>query len=212
MKYTIMHFDQGSEEWFNIKKSHISGTLSYDLLKNGKNHALQLALEHATNSLRMNGRPISKAAKRGCDLEPDARNLLTAKLRKEKILSEDESVEEVGFVVDNTYDCVGCSPDGVIYKDKDKTEIKQICEIKCFGFKHHESCHQKIDDGIMCQIQWNMWVTDSELCYFVQYNPDYLDNTLTVDGKRHPEKVLYITKIRPDEKYINAFKEALKND
>ena len=43
-------------------------------------------------------------------------------------------------------------------------------------------------------------------------NPDYLDERLTEDGKRHPEKVLYITKIKPNLKYQEAFKKALENE
>ena len=64
----------------------------------------------------------------------------------------------------------------------------------------------------MMQIQWNTWVTESKWCYFVQYNPDYLDERLTEDGLRHPEKVLYITKIKPNLKYQEAFKKALENE
>ena len=209
MSYKILTFDQGSDEWFKIKKNHISGTISYDLLKNGKKYALQQAYKHATNSMKYSG-PVSKAAKRGIDLEPVARNLLRDKLSTLDSYPDDLKIDEVGFVVADAYDCVGCSPDGVIY-DKDG-KISEICEIKCFGFKHHESCHEKIDEHIMMQIQWNTWVTESKCCYFVQYNPDYLDERLTEDGKRHPEKVLYITKIKPNLKYQEAFKKALENE
>lgn len=206
MNYKILTFKQGSQEWFDIKKSSISGTLSYDLLKNGKEHALQQAYLHATNSLKYSG-PVSKAAERGLLLEPDARNLLIQKLHQENLIDKSQSVDEVGYVLSTDYDCVGCSPDGVIFN---KNKIKQICEIKCFGFKHHESCHERIDDGIMSQIQWNMWVTQSELCYFVQYNPDYLDESLTLDGKVHKDKVLYITRIYPKKEYQSSFINALR--
>lgn len=209
MSYKILTFEQGSEDWFKIKKSHISGTISYDLLKHGKQYALQQAYKHATNSMKYSG-PVSKAAKRGIDLEPVARNLLRDKLSTLENYSNDLKIDEVGFVTSDAYNCVGCSPDGVIY-DKDG-KISEICEIKCFGFKHHESCHEKIDEHIMMQIQWNTWVTESKCCYFVQYNPDYLDERLTEDGKRHPEKVLYITKIKPNLKYQEAFKKALENE
>ena len=209
MSYKILTFDQGSDEWFNIKKDHISGTLSYDLLKNGKQYALQQAYKHVMNSTKYSG-PVSAAAKRGIELEPIARNLLQEKLASLDSYPDNLKVDEVGFVVADAYDCVGCSPDGVIF-DKDG-KISEICEIKCFGFKHHESCHEKIDEHIMMQIQWNTWVTESKWCYFVQYNPDYLDERLTEDGKRHPEKVLYITKIKPILKYQEAFKKALEDE
>ena len=62
MSYKILTFDQGSDEWFKIKKNHISGTISYDLLKNGKQYALQQAYKHATNSMKYSG-PVSKAVK-----------------------------------------------------------------------------------------------------------------------------------------------------
>ena len=205
MNYEIKTFAQSSPEWFDIKKDHISGTLSFDLLKHGRDYALKQALQHATNSMKYSG-PVSKAAKRGLDLEPDARDFLRQKLIQSGVYDETLKIDEVGFVVSLDYDNVGCSPDGVIF---DGDLIKEICEIKCFGFAHHESCHEKIDEHIMCQIQWNTWVTGAECCYFVQYNPDYLDERLTPDGKRHPEKVLYIKKILPNEKYQKAFIKAL---
>ena len=113
MSYKILTFDQGSDEWFKIKKNHISGTISYDLLKNGKQYALQQAYKHATNSMKYSG-PVSKAAKRGIDLEPVARNLLRDKLSTLDSYPDDLKIDEVGFVVADAYDCVGCSPDGVI--------------------------------------------------------------------------------------------------
>jgi cyanate lyase len=189
------------------KKKCISGTIAETLLKNGKQYALQQAYKHATNSMKYSG-PVSKAAKRGIDLEPVARNLLRDKLATLENYPDDLKIDEVGFVLSTDYDCVGCSPDGVIYDNDGK--ISEICEIKCFGFKHHESCHERIDDGIMSQIQWNMWVTQSELCYFVQYNPDYLDESLTLDGKVHKDKVLYITRIYPKKEYQSSFINALK--
>lgn len=191
-----------------LKKKCISGTIAETLLKHGKDYALKQAFKHATNSMKYSG-PVSKAAKRGIDLEPVARNLLRDKLLTLSSYNDNLEIEEVGFVLSNNYDCVGCSPDGVIFDNDGK--ISEICEIKCFGFKHHESCHEKIDEHIMCQIQWNTWVTKAKWCYFVQYNPDYLDERLTEDGLRHPEKVLYITKIKPNLKYQEAFKEALEN-
>lgn len=205
MNYEIMTFKQSSPDWFKVKQNVISGTLSYDLLKHGKTYALQQAFKHATNSLKYSG-PVSKAAKRGLDLEPDARYLLREKLIQQGVYDETLKIDEVGFVLRTDIENVGCSPDGVIF---DEDRIKEICEIKCFGFKHHESCHEKIDEHIMCQIQWNVWVTEAECCYFVQYNPDYLDERLTEDGRRHPDKVLYIKKILPSEKYQKAFKKAL---
>ena len=205
MSYEILTFKQSSPEWFAIKEKTISGTLAYELLKNGKKAALEKAREHVLNSTHYSG-PVSKAAKRGLDLEPTARQLLRDKLVQTKVYDDSLKIDEVGFVLRTDLENVGCSPDGVIFNDN---IIKEICEIKCFGFKHHESCHEQIDEHIMCQIQWNIWVTESECCYFVQYNPDYLDERLTEDGKRHPEKVLYIKKILPNMKYQNAFLKAL---
>ena len=200
MNYTIKTYAQSSPEWFKDKSTRISGTLSFDLLKNGREYALQKAKEHAESSQKYSG-PVSKWAQRGLDLEPKARELLGRKLGYD--------FEEVGFVISEDYENVGCSPDGVTFSDSAKTKIDEICEIKCFEFKHHDSCHESIDTHIMCQIQWNIWVTGAKCCYFVQYNPDYLDETQTPDGKRHVERVLYITKIEPDLAMQKAFKEAL---
>ena len=113
MSYKILTFDQGSEEWLNFKKSRISGTISYDLLKHGKQYALQQAYKHATNSLKYSG-SVSNAAKRGIDLQPFARNLLRHKLATLENYPDDSKTDEVGFVVSDAYDSVGRYPDSAI--------------------------------------------------------------------------------------------------
>lgn len=68
------------------------------------------------------------------------------------------------------HDTAGFSPDGVIYDDNGK--INTIIEHKAFGEKHHFACSERIDDRVMYQIQFGMYVTGAKDAYLVLYNPD----------------------------------------
>lgn len=201
--YEILNMDQRSDEWFKIRSNCITGTSAKHLLKKGKEVALQIvhdatvkALQHPTTGW---------AAKRGQDLEPKAREMLNRKL---KTMPEfkDVIIEEVGFVKRTDIEHVGCSPDGVYMENG---EIKYNCEIKCFLEEHHLECSGIPDHDINVQIQWCLFVTGAELCFFVQFNPDMLDESKTKDGKAHPDQVLFMTKIYPDPEYFAAFERKL---
>lgn len=204
MNYKIRNdIVQGTEEWLILKRDKIrlTGTLAEYLLKHGKKATLIEASKRQQASLKYSG-PVSKYAKWGCDNEPKARELLSKKLGVQ--------FEETGIIESLEYEDCGVSLDGCTFKDKDKTEIDLVCEIKCYQMKHHEKVLEDgPDQSVMCQMQWEMFITGAKECYYTGYCPLYLDETLTDDGKRHPEKVLYIKKIKASKDYQNAFIEAL---
>lgn len=201
--YEILNMNQRSDEWFKIRSNCITGTSAKHLLKKGKEATLEIVKRSAEKALQ---HPVTGwAAKRGQDLEPRAREMLNRKLAT---LPEfkDVTIEEVGFVKRTDIEHVGCSPDGVFMVDG---EIKYNCEIKCFMEEHHLECSGFPDHDINVQIQWCLFVTGAEFCFFVQFNPDMLDKDKTSDGKEHPDKVLFITKIYPDPEYFAAFERKL---
>ncbi len=203
MNYNILDLPQRSPEWQQIRSECFTGTTAEHLLKLGKTEGLKKVKQMFEYSLAHPG--TGWAAQRGLDLEPVARNLLNQKMQKTAGL-EDVHFEEVGFVKRTDMEHVGCSPDGCYIKDG---KIIANCEIKCFTEKHHLACSGKPDLKIETQIQWCLWVTGAEYCMFCQYNPDMLDPKKTSDGKRHLDKVLFITKILPDPDYFEAFEKAL---
>lgn len=195
MNYEILNISQRSDEWFKIRSQCITGTTAQYLLKKGKKEALKIVKQKLEEHLR---NPNSGwAAKRGQELEPKARELLNKKL---DMTEEYKGInfEEVGFVKRTDIDNVGCSPDGVHFNESG--EIEYITEIKCFLEDHHLACSGVPDLKIKVQIQWNLWVTGAQYCYFVQYNPDVEDIT----------KVLFITKIYPDPDYFSAFETKIR--
>ena len=199
--YEILNMDQRSDEWFEIRSNCITGTSAKHLLKKGKEVALQIVHDATVKALQ---HPVTGwAAKRGQDLEPKAREMLNRKL---KTMPEfkDVVIEEVGFVKRTDIEHVGCSPDGVYMENG---EIKYNCEIKCFLEEHHLECSGIPDHDINVQIQWRLFVTGAELCFFVQFNPDMLDESKTKDGKAHPDQVLFMTKIYPIPNILQRLNE-----
>ncbi len=196
MNYEILNMDQRSPEWFEIRSKCITGTTAKYLLKKGKKEALKIVKQKLID--HMKNPTTGWAAKRGQELEPKARNLLNQKLN----LSPETAninIEEVGFVKRTDIENAGCSPDGCYINEKG--EIEYITEIKCFLKEHHLACSGKPDQNIRIQIQWNLWITGAKFCYFVQYNPDLEDLS----------KVLFITRIYPDEDYFTAFETKMNS-
>lgn len=201
--YEILEIDQRSPEWHEIRSNCFTGTTAEHLLKLGKEQGLKKVKQLFEYSLAHPG--TGWAAQRGLDLEPVARTLLNRKMEKDPNY-EGVCFEEVGFVKRTDIEHVGCSPDGCYIKDG---KIIANCEIKCFTEKHHLACSGIPDLKIKTQIQWCLWVTGAEYCMFCQYNPDMKDPKKTSDGKAHLNKVLFISKVMPDQEYFATFERLL---
>lgn len=104
----------------------------------------------------------SKAMARGNELEPVA--------RAEYMGDTFNDVQEVAFV-DFEKLRAGCSPDGVIFGQKE--EIIKIIEIKCPEIKNYlKMAKGKIPPLYMTQMQYNMLITGAKSCDFIIYHPD----------------------------------------
>ena len=65
----------------------------------------------------------------------------------------------------------GCSPDGVIFGQKE--EIVKIIEIKCPEIKNYlKMAKGKIPPLYITQVQYNMLITGAKSCDFIIYHPD----------------------------------------
>lgn len=178
--------EQGTAEWHKIRSFSCGGTGAYDVIKNGF---------HPSNLKESKlGGFCSAAMQRGHDLEPEARRLFAT------LKENDFNVIEVGAILNKKWDHCHASPDGVLL-DKKTNEIIGTLEIKCFLEKHHnEILKNGIEMGIKAQLLWNLWLSETEVGYFVAYNPDMTN----------PEDRLYIEKVVMDERYKKKYEEEVK--
>lgn len=154
--YKIIDVSQRSSKWHRLREGKVTGATAYYL----KNHSVGYAINKGIEDEEKNY--TNDYMKRGRNLEP----IGIAKFSRQKNLN----VESVGFVDSLLHDTAGFSPDGVIYDDNGK--INTIIEHKAFGEKHHFACSERIDDRVMYQIQFGMYVTGAKDAYLVLYNPD----------------------------------------
>lgn len=157
--YRIKNVQQRSDNWLNMRRGKVTGTTAYYLKYHSVSFAIEKGIEEDEKDYK------SDAMIRGRELEP----IGIAKFAKLKGLA----VESAGFIDSLIHEDAGFSPDGVIYDDDGK--IKTIIEHKAFGEKHHFSCYNAIDDRVMYQIQFGLFVTGAKDAYLVLYNPDLYD-------------------------------------
>lgn len=167
--YKVHNVSQKSEKWDKLREGKVTGTTAYLL----KNHSVYYAISKGRDSI--NNSYTNDAMERGRKLEP----IGIAKFAREKGLKVDNNI---GFIDSKIYKDAGFSPDGVIYNKDGK--IETIIEHKAFGKQHHIACFNKVDDRVMYQIQFGMFVTGAKNAYLVLYNPDISTPSLQLLTKR----------------------------
>ena len=180
--YKIKNVRQTSDDWFKMRRGKVTGTTAYYL----KNHSVSFTIEKGIEEKGY----TNDIMRRGRELEP----IGIAEFAKAKNLK----VETVGFVESLIHKAAGFSPDGVIYDDNEK--IKTIIEHKAFGKKHHSACYERIDNRVMYQIQFGLFVTGAKDAYLILYNPDLPD----------ANSQLLIKHIEKDKKIQEVFKSRFK--
>ena len=146
-KFTGSDFHQ----YLGIVKKELSDTAESNLYKK----VLESLGEQFEN-------PKSDAMDRGTELEPVA--------RAEYMGDTFNDVQEVAFV-DWEKLRAGCSPDGVIFGQKE--EIVKILEIKCPEIKNYlKMAKGKIPPVYTTQMQYNMLITGAKSCDFIIYHSD----------------------------------------
>lgn len=163
----------------------INGEIVGDFTERAKNYAFRLAVERMTGELMEEQRYETWEARRGHELEPDAR-VLHAQARG-------LIIKQSGFVTtdDNIY---GASVDGLVFD-------WGISEYKCFVSP--ASIRPIIIDGLaskqMDQVQGGLWITGRKVAHFCLYCPQ-----LESIGRN-----LTIMEFERDEEYISALKKDL---
>lgn len=172
---------QNSDAWLKLRAKYVSATDAYSLLR-GKTIQEILLAKSQTNNAFSGG----YWADRGHLLEPEAKEIYSAVY---------QPVQNVGFVINDKYPYVGCSPDGLVNEDG-------MVEVKCFGEKHHLAAHEKLDRSIYTQIQYQLWVTERKWNTLILYNPD-IDNL---------DKTFFTQTFYPDEKMHAKFEEIFRKE
>ena len=157
----IIHaVEQGTEEWFDLKRGKFSASRIYLLMgKKGEgyhNYLNEIAYERVTGkSVEMY---MSEDMMIGTEREPEA--------REDYKFDTGFGVEQVGFVELDEF--TGVSPDGLVNE-------KGLLEIKCPKLTTLVSQHisGKEPKKYYWQIQMQMWVCEREWCDYYVYHPEF---------------------------------------
>lgn len=156
-----------NEKWLSIRRGKFSGSDFHQYLGIVKKELSDTAesnlYKKVLESLGEQFESVqSEAMARGNELEPVA--------RAEYMSDTFNDVQEVAFV-DFEKLRAGCSPDGVIFGQKE--EIVKIIEIKCPEIKNYlKMAKGKIPPLYTTQMQYNMLITGAKSCDFIIYHPD----------------------------------------
>jgi len=173
--------EQGTTEWFDIRKMKMTGSHAQAIGSNGaglKTYIMELMAESIAKVPE--DRYINVDMEAGNNLEADARALYE--------LETGFTVEQVGFIELDEY--IGASPDGLVGDDG-------LIEIKCKNNKKHFEMILNGEKGIeskyIWQMQMQMWVCDKKWVDFVSFNANF-------------EKSLVVHRIMRDEAMIEKLK------
>lgn len=155
----IINCEQGSPQWFELRKERMTASHAQAIAANGKGlDTYIMKLMQESYSSAEPDRYKSKSMERGNELEDSARFAYEIETGLE--------IEQVGFVVQSDY--IGCSPDG-LWSDEGCIEIKCLEDKAYFQYL----LTNKIDTGYEWQMQMVMHVCKRNWCDYVVYNPNF---------------------------------------
>jgi putative phage-type endonuclease len=158
--------------------SKVKGKETQELLSR-RDYRDELVAERLTG--QMSQHFVSQQMKRGNEEESYARSAYE--------VDQDVEVDQIGFVIHETYGWAGCSPDGWIGREKG-LEIKNLTTVNHLALWKSKHVPQEYYD----QIQWNMFVCEFDAWEFVSF-----DSRLF---QRAPHLQLLIIPVQRDEKRI----------
>ena len=171
----IKHYKQGSDEWLKARCGVITMSNAKALISKGRGKEPSLTRQsylYDVASELLSGKPVEQFKswdmERGNLLEPFAR-------RAYEMLTRTK-VEEVGLVYLDENKTISTSPDGLCGAIGEGG-----IEIKCPRPRTHMRYLSGSRNGIMPQIQGNMWVTGAEWWDFVSFCPEFEACPLVID-------------------------------
>lgn len=185
------NIDQNSEDWHKIRLGRLTASNATAIGANGTGlitYCKKLAIEIITN--KREETYTSEAMVRGTELEPLALSAYE--------FETGNKVKTIGFVTNCDYYNSGCSPDGLVDKDKSNDGEGGI-EIKFRNKEKHLSLIVGETKEIpFNQIQMNLLFTERKWWDFISFNPEF-------------DKPLFIKRIYPDEKYFEKLKSGIRS-
>jgi hypothetical protein len=192
---------QRSEEWHNIRKGKITGSILKDLISaktfkisNSKTAEIALLKIIAGKYVSVDEeRPGTPDKIRGIIGEPIARELY-----KKKYLPIDVELKEVGFIES---DCkrYGMSPDGLL-SDGGIIEIKCPIQANHLKAKYTNGKYLLEEDGYILQIMMAFILDENiKYCDFISYNEDF---------KKTDHKI-FVFRIERNEEQVDLVKQVL---
>lgn len=180
------NMEQGTKEWFDIRKLHFTASNANTILACGKGLETlieTLLIEHysSNNYEEFSSRYQNKQMVRGKEFEDKARTIYE--------LETGYKIEQVGFI--ELDENIGCSPDGLI-GDDGLIEIKNHNDKKFFEL----ITTGKIEKKYLDQMQMQMFVTGRKWCDYFGFNPNW-------------EKPFFIKRIYRDESVMTNLSRCL---
>lgn len=165
MSYKTHNLEQGTQEWYEVRKAKLTASRAQAIGNNGKGletYVFELMADYYSQAEKEQF--TSKDTERGNELEEYAREMYE--------LEQGVSVEQVGFIESDKH--VGCSPDGLVGKDG-------LLEIKCLNdVKHYKLLvkgEKEIDSQYLWQVQMQLLITGRKWCDLMFYNPNFKEST-----------------------------------
>lgn len=169
----IHNFEQGTPEWFEIRRGKVTASHAQAIGNNGKGldtYINQVMAEYFSSAEKEHY--SNKDTDRGNELEPIARSIYE--------MENNVDVEQIGFCELDEF--VGCSPDGLVRDDG-------MIEIKCPDDKTYFNIlmEEKIDSGYEWQCQMNMLILKRKWCDLIYYNPNFARSLKIFRLEANPE-------------------------
>lgn len=173
------NIDQGTDEWFELRKGKLTGSNATAIGANGK------GLDTYCRNIALELIGIAKESYKNKDIERG--NELESLAISAYEFETGIKVHKTGFITNNLYKNVGVSPDGLI-------GIDGGCEVKARNNEKHFSLISGDEVEIpKNQIQMTLLITERKWWDFISFNPNFT-------------KPLFIKRIYPDLNYFEKLK------
>lgn len=188
----IKDIEQGSEEWFLLRKGSIGGSAISKATAGGAGKVRKKLMYELAGEV-LTGVPAPGAtfqhAERGTENEPEARELYA--------FATGLVIEEVALIRNTDVPHQHYSPDGLLDKSgmiEIKTRIPSVwIEAKEKGFFPLETKKQ---------IQWGLYVSDRQYCHYIQFCPEMINakiDPIIVESVPRDEKMIAELKAGAEE-------------
>lgn len=178
----IHRMKQRSPEWFAVREGKLSASMMSRVV--GGNPS---SWSKVIDAIEGRGEKVFQnyAMSRGVELESSA-------LANYELENPTVNVEEVGFVIHQDYDWLGCSPDALVLP-------KGGAEIKCplNQDRHLQTISGGMPDQHVPQVQSSIWVCEADWWDFISFDPRLA----------MPEDRYYCERVYRDDRYIKRMEK-----